>query len=279
MVVGVGQRAAGDGGSFLRWAGAKRAHLDAILQDVPSTYGRYFEPFLGSGALFYRLAPTSAVLGDLIHPLIDTYKAVRDGPAAIHRELEGWPVDKDSYYAVRSLSPTSRFTRAAQFIYLNKTGWNGLYRVNSSGQYNVPYGRPKSDNIVSLERLRLCSAALRGNVSLLSTDFEETVSSCGKGDLVFFDPPYVTGHKNNGFVDYNEKLFSWHDQQRLATLAEALASKGAHVVVTNADHDSIRDLYDGFQIRQFARHSTLAGSSEHRRQVTELVISTRGGAV
>ena len=157
---------------------------------------------------------------------MSAYKAVRDGPRAVMRALDGWPVDKDSYYAVRALEPTNRFEHAAQFIYLNKVGWNGLYRVNLSGKFNVPYGRPKSSNVADAVNLVRCAATLRGRARLQVADFEASVDDCKRGDLVFFDPPYVTGHSNNGFVDYNEKLLSWDDQERMARLAERPGREG-----------------------------------------------------
>jgi DNA adenine methylase len=257
---------------FLRWAGAKRAHLDRLQDFVPSRYGTYFEPFLGSGALFFHLEPDRAVLGDQIPRLIGTYRAVRDGPSAVHRHISQWPVDSDSYYQVRESQYRSRYERAAQFIYLNKTCWNGLYRVNSTGKFNVPYGRPKSSNIASAQLLLDCAAGLRRDITIEVSDFEELANSAKRGDFVFFDPPYVTGHNNNGFVDYNEHLFSWQDQVRLALLVERLARRGVRVMLTNTDHHAVRDLYDGFRIAPIVRQSTIASNPKHRRTVREIIV-------
>ncbi len=258
---------------FLRWAGAKRSHLDTLVPYVPSRYGTYYEPFLGSGALFFKLQPRAAVLGDRIDVLVRAYRAVRDGPRSVKESIDGWPVDRDTYYAVRALVPRTRFERAAQFIYLNKTCWNGLYRVNMSGKFNVPFGKPKSTNIVTSQQLSLASVALRDACRLVSADFETTLDSAGKNDFIFLDPPYVTAHGNNGFVDYNERIFSWIDQIRLRTMVDELSRKGAHVLLTNADHVTIRDLYDGFRIETIHRHSTLAGRASARKPITELIIT------
>lgn len=259
---------------FLRWAGAKRAMVPNLLRAVPAEYNRYVEPFLGSGALFFALEPKRAVLNDSLAPLVETYLAVRDDPAAVHAHVSEWRVDKESYYEVRSQSPKDRAARAARFIYLNKTCWNGLYRVNLRGEFNVPFGRPKSSNIVSQQTLEACSAALKRCESVGTGDFEQVLADCTPGDLVFLDPPYVTGHNNNGFIEYNEKLFTWNDQCRLAREVRRLRNLGAHVIVTNADHDAIRELYDGFELTSLTRHSTLAGDSSHRRKVSELVITS-----
>jgi DNA adenine methylase len=259
---------------FLRWPGAKRSHVRSIAEFAPRAYGRYYEPFLGGGAVYFHLAPERAVLGDRITPLIAAYRAVRDGPRAVARYAAQWPVDRETFYKVRSYKPTNRFERAAQLIFLNKTCWNGLYRVNSSGQFNVPYGRPKSARITNETTLCACSAALRRTTMLLVGDFEETLSGCRKGDLIYLDPPYVTGHANNGFIDYNESLFSWSDQLRLAHLVESMARRGVHIIVTNADHEKVRELYTGLSSTIIRRHSTLAGAAEFRRPVTEAIYTT-----
>jgi DNA adenine methylase len=185
------------------------------------------------------------------------------------------PLDDEQYYEIRAAHPKDRFRRAAYFIYLNKTCWNGLYRVNSRGQFNVPYGSPRTDSMPDPVNVRACAKLLQqSQVRCRVADFQVAVKNAGEGDLLFFDPPYVTGHNNNGFIDYNETLFSWSDQVRLSTVAKRLADKGAHVIVTNAYHDKVLALYDGFDIQAVDRQSTLAGDKTYRRVVTEAVISS-----
>lgn len=260
---------------FLRWAGSKRAHIAALLELVPPRFNRYYEPFLGGGSLFFALSPPNAVLGDACGELMDTYKAVRDDPLAVSAAARQWNVDRETYYRVRD-SPTvdNRSKRAARFIYLNKTCWNGLWRVNANGKFNVPFGRPKTANIVSDTQLATCAEALRKNIEIVVGDFAPTVQCAASGDLVFFDPPYVTAHNANGFVDYNERLFRWSDQVRLAQHATALAARGVHVIVTNADHPSLTRLYEGFATQRLSRHSTMAGDSSKRTVTSELVFFT-----
>jgi DNA adenine methylase len=174
---------------------------------------------------------------------------------------------------VREARSEERFQRAAQFIFLNKCCWNGLYRVNSAGKFNVPYGRPRSDAIVDPANLVACSQALGHlGVELRVSDFAEALAEAEPGDLVYLDPPYVTGHNNNGFVDYNEVLFRWTDQVRLAEVARELAHVGVHVIVSNADHDAVLDLYRGFRKHVVERVSTLASNSTRRGRVSEVVL-------
>ena len=259
---------------FLRWAGSKQRLLRSIAPILPARYGTYYEPFLGSASLFFLLQPKRAVLGDSCRDLMETYRAVRDGAAHVLRFLSPLnPLSKAQYYDVRQNRSSGRFKRAAEFIFLNRAGWNGLYRVNSRGEFNVPYGAPSSKLLIDDTNLRACSRLLRARtIRLARQDFAETLDGAERGDLVFLDPPYVTGHNNNGFVDYNESLFSWDDQLRLAQVARRLSARGVRVVVTNAHHEPVLALYPQFNIRPIDRLSTLAGDTSRRRGVREALI-------
>ncbi|SMY02509.1 DNA adenine methylase [Brevibacterium aurantiacum] len=179
-------------------------------------------------------------------------------------------LDREQYYKIRDQTSSNAINSAARFIYLNRAAWNGLYRVNNKGKFNVPYGRPRSKHIIDPSNLLSC-AKLLNSTTLHLSDFEESVANAQPGDLVYFDPPYVTGHNNNGFVDYNEKLFSWDDQERLARLARELQESGAHVVVSNANHPSIINLYPTFKLSEISRRSALASDIKQRKTVTEAV--------
>lgn len=258
---------------FLRWAGSKRSLLSHIVDVLPATYCRYHEPFLGSGSLFFLLQPQAALLSDTCGELVDTFTAVRDNPDLVLRHIADLKVDREVFYMVRANRSHGRYKRAAEFIYLNKACWNGLYRVNSNGDFNVPYGAPKTANVVDPNNLRECASVLSApGVQLRQASFLESMSDVACGDLVFLDPPYVTGHNNNGFVDYNETLFSWADQVEAAKAAVAAADRGAHVIVTNAHHDDVLALYPGFSVKPLLRVSTLASNSAKRRRVEEAVI-------
>lgn len=259
------------GTPFLRWAGSKRWLVEEVLERRPAQWGRYFEPFLGSGAVFFALCPEDAVLGDAIAPLIDCYRCVKEDHKLVFDHLQRWSVDKESFYSVRSTKMEDPFARAAQFIYLNKTAFNGLYRVNRAGEFNVPFGRPKTSKTASLEDLKRAAAALQ-RAQLMAGDFEDTLTDAQEGDLVFLDPPYVAGHRANVFIDYNSKLFDWEDQVRLRELFVALDERGVNVLLTNAAHSSVGDLYRNFTTHEYERHSSMAAAAKARGKSTELLV-------
>jgi DNA adenine methylase len=228
---------------------------------------------LGSGALYFLLCPDQAILSDKSGHLIETYEGLRDDVSTIIRYLRPLKPDRELFYAIRNRPSRGRLRRVAEFLYLNKTCWNGLYRVNSEGRFNVPYGMPKTNFLANFENLRACSRALqKPGVKLRSCDFEAALEDVKAGDLVYLDPPYVTRHNNNGFIDYNETLFSWQDQKRLAFRACRLADEGAYVIVTNADHREVLELYRGFKRCTLARSSTLASNAKCRVRVKEAIL-------
>ncbi len=262
---------------FLRWAGSKRFALKHIFEILPRHFRTYREPFLGSGALFFLLRSRRAVLSDTCSELIGTFSAVRDNASAVVRHLRPMKPRKRLFKYVRQNRSRGRFKRAAEFIFLNKSCWNGLYRVNADGDFNVPFGSPRTDNIADFENLRACGNALSSpGVSLRVCDFEVNILKSSPGDLVYLDPPYVTGHTNNGFVDYNEDLFSWDDQSRMASIARYLAARGVYVIVSNANHPEILKLYSGFGMKTIWRTSTLASDIPKRRLVSEVFLFSKG---
>jgi DNA adenine methylase len=266
---------------FVKWAGGKRLLLPQLLPILTLGEGeRYVEPFLGGGAVFFALAPDRALLSDALPALIESFVAVRDTVDDVISQLRRLERSEAAYYRIRSAKPRTRAGRAAQFIYLNKTCFNGLYRVNLNGQFNVPYGRHGPNLLVcDAEQLHRASAALRP-ASIEAQDFEAAIDSTGTGDLVYCDPPYTIAHAANGFVEYNARVFRWEDQRRLAAAVARAARRGARVAVSNADHPSIRDLYCrgyGFTPRVIRRWSTMAASAHRRFETHELLLL--GGAV
>lgn len=265
---------------FIKWAGSKRFLLPEIVSLLPKKINAYHEPFLGSGALFFLLRPDMAYLSDACRDLMSTYSAAASDAEAVLSFLSRWPTDPELYYQLRNEPPsTDKFLEAARFIYLNRNCWNGLYRVNLTGKFNVPYGRPKTSNDLDAGNFRECARDLsKPGVVITSGDFEQNLHAVGPGDLVFLDPPYVTQHNNNGFREYNERLFSWADQIRLAAAAAMLASRGANVIVTNAFHPDIANLYEGFTIVKSERSSTIASDKAKRGRAVEAIIYRQGGA-
>lgn len=269
----------GDGGAeqqllpFLKWAGGKRWLMNLANEIREGGVGTYYEPFVGSGAMFFAINPAVAILNDSNADLIDAYRAIKTDHVSVERLLRKHHRlhCSEYYYAMRASVPRSRHGRAARFIYLNRTCWNGLYRVNRKGDFNVPKGTKTkvmldTDNFAQVAR-RLSSA------TLCNGDFESVIALAGAGDFVFADPPYTVRHQYNGFIEYNEKLFTWDDQVRLRDCLRAAVQRGAQVVCTNAEHHSIRELYgSGFQLHGVSRYSAIAGSAKSRGNYAELII-------
>lgn len=244
---------------------------------MPQEFNTYFEPFLGSAALFWTLRPRNAVLSDANSELINVYTCVRDRWADVEKIILDLNTDRETYYQIRAARPTEPHIRAAYFIYLNKLCWNGLYRVNLKGEFNVPYGANQNSAITIPGNLELCSSILGSSkIKIQRADFSESLTLAKEGDFVFLDPPYVTSHNNNGFIEYNENIFSWDDQVRLSELSKSLISRGVHVLVTNANHSAVRDLYCGMRIVEIERTSTLASNKKFRGKITEIAILGRG---
>jgi DNA adenine methylase len=259
---------------FLKWPGGKRWFVTRYAQLLPSEYGTYIEPFLGSGAVFFHLQPQKALLGDTNEELIATYRAIRSDPAGVRRHLRDHHRyhNAEYYYAVRCASMRTGITRAARFVYLNRTCFNGIYRVNLAGTFNVPIGT-KTAVLLDSDDFGAVARILR-RASLRPWDFERLIDRAVAGDLVFADPPYTVRHNNNGFVKYNETLFSWADQERLAKALTRAAGRGVKVVATNADHDEVAALYHSpaYCLDHVERYSAISSDSTSRRAYRELVV-------
>jgi DNA adenine methylase len=260
---------------LLRWAGGKRWLLPSVSALIAATeIHNYHEPFVGGAAVFFGLSiGTKAYLSDLNIDLMDTYKQVRDEPEEVWRFLRRYKNTKEIYYKTRSARPRSDASRAARFIFLNHASFNGIYRVNLAGQYNVPYGHRKFYNPPRLDDLRNASVRLRSAV-LAAGDFSYTAENIGPGDLVFLDPPYSVAHNNNGFVRYNDKLFSFADQHRLSKMIDTIRAQGAYYILTNAAHVSIADLFEkGNRRIETHRKNAVGGAAAARGTATEYLFT------
>lgn len=263
------------GKPLIKWPGGKRTLADRIGQHFPDQFKTYYEPFFGGGALYFSTIPSKAVLSDTNADLINAYIHIRDASEALITALEKYKNTEKDYYRIRSERPDDPIKQAARFLYLTRLSFNGIYRVNLSGDFNVPYGYKDHLASVDSEQLRKTSLALRG-AKLLVADFEAATSGAKAGDLIYFDPPYTVAHANNGFVKYNEKIFSWSDQERLARHARKLAAKGCRVIISNADHKSIHSLYEDFECQVILRPSVIAAAGSHRRTVSECIFVMGG---
>lgn len=270
---------------FIKWAGGKRRLLQELRLDIPEAIGRYHEPFIGGGALFFdqarRHQPGSApwaVLSDANRRLIRTYRAVRDAPDRLIERLRERKAthDRDQFYAVRALDPDSFVDDvevAAWFIYLNKTAFNGLYRVNRKGRFNVPLGKYANPNICDEDGIRAASAALQG-AELHHESFENVEHRADPGDVVYFDPPYVPASKTSSFTDYTRDGFTLEDQTRLRDVAAALKMRGVCVILSNSDTPVVRELYgQGFDLRQVSCGRSINSKAKKRGRVGELIIT------
>jgi len=188
------------------------------------------------------------------------------------------PVSRDAYDKTRESKPRTPLSRAIRFLYLNRTAFAGIYRLNRDGEFNVPYGGRQRTPSVLWERdmLKRAASVLKNDVTLRVSDFEKVLRKAGKGDVVYCDPTYTVAHDNNGFLRYNERIFSWEDQQRLATTAKAAAKRGATVVVSNAHHNSLRALYAGAETFTLRRPSCVSATLPGRRRVAEYLFILAG---
>jgi len=264
-----------DSAPFLKWAGGKRwlaPRLRAVL-DMPIRE-RFVEPFLGSGAAFFLLRPESALLADRNPDLIATYRAIRDNPEEVMRRLSKMTISKRLFYLVRRSRPRKDVSRAVRLIYLNKTAFNGLYRVNQKGMFNVPYGCKPGTILCDTSVLRTASQLL-SRARIVCQDFRETLQGVSAtSDIVYVDPPYTVKHDNNGFRRYNEQIFTWTDQVDLATNLVELAQAGARIIVSNANHRALRSLYPSalFHIISVRRATCMAADPARRGTCDEAVI-------
>lgn len=264
---------------FVKWAGGKRQLLPAILNRLPSQMATYFEPFVGGGAVLFALAREGcfdyAVVNDLNEELIQTYRTLSTRRVEeVISLLQTYPYDETFYYEMRARKPAdlSEIEKAARFIYLNRTGFNGLYRVNKEGQFNVPFGKYTDPLICDDRNLRLVQEGLR-TVSFECEDFESSVESARPGDVVYFDPPYIPMSDTSNFTEYTDKGFGIADQKRLAATFRRLAERGVRMLLSNADTPLAHELYAGFPIEIVEARRSINSKGEKRGSVREVLVS------
>jgi len=260
---------------LLRWAGGKIWMLDKIKELLPTNFKAYHEPFIGGGAVFSNLGlnDRDIYISDINPTLISFYKQVQSDHQELINKLLKYKNTTEFYYKVRNFKgDKTDLDRAADFYYLNRTCFNGLYRVNRSGFFNVPYGHRDID-VLEIDAFVSFNKTL-SNVFVSCCDFEVALKKVKKGDFVFLDPPYTVAHNKNGFIEYNQRIFSWTDQVRLASCVKQIMEKGAYFIMTNANHISIKKLYKGVGKQyEIQRHSTVSGNMDSRFKISELVIT------
>lgn len=260
--------------SFIRWAGGKSWLVPYVRELIDGlNYNKYFEPFMGGASIFFSIEhPHQSYLSDVNLELVNTFCAVRDNPRKIITHLNSFHLGEDIYYQIRSENPRGKYKQAARFLYLNANSFNGIYRVNRQGQYNVPYG--KKEKTVNCDRLIEISRKLQ-NVNIQCHDFYDIIDMIDEGDLVFLDPPYTVSNNNNEFfIQYNQRLFSLEDQRRLAALIEHIVARNAWFILTNAYNQTIYEIFhDTGRVIERERKSLIGGRDAFRGNVQEYIFT------
>lgn len=263
---------------FLRWAGGKQWFVSEIEKFLPKKFNNYHEPFLGGGSIFIHLKAkglikNKAYLSDLNGDLINSYISIRDNANEVVSKLRKHENRVRYYYDIRDKRFSSKTSRAAQFIYLNRASYNGIYRVNLKGEYNVPYGYKKYSEFVDAKNIRNLAKMFK-SVYFKKQDFYKSLRNIKQGDLVFLDPPYTVAHDLNGFVKYNQKIFQWTDQKRLRKFIAEIKKRKAKFILTNAAHESIERLYrTAGDMTKKRRYSVIGGTNAKRNKYSELIFS------
>jgi DNA adenine methylase len=261
--------------SFLRWAGSKKQILPILQNHWDSTFTRYVEPFAGSACLFFRIQPERALLGDINRELISTYIEVKYRVPQVIQELNKLEKGRDNYLKLRGMnvSKLSRSAKAARFIYLNRFCFNGLYRTNLKGQFNVPYGGEKSGGLPTEEVLRSCSRMLK-RAHLVPGDFEKVLAKVRRGDFVYMDPPFSV-EARRVFKEYNAAVFDTDALSRLRSWLEKLSNENIDFLVSYAESDEADYLKQGFFSRSVSVRRNIAGFSTSRRSSNEILVSSK----
>lgn len=267
---------------FTKWTGGKRQLLPVIKSLMPESFNRYFEPFVGAGALFFELTPTNAVINDFNSELINCYLQIKYNSTELIELLSDHEENnsKEYYLDLRSIDRDGRFDelskteRAARIMYMLRVNFNGLYRVNSKNQFNVPYGSYKNPKIVDSPLIHGISKYLNeNNVHILNGDFEEAVKEVGNNDFVYFDPPYVPISETSAFTSYTHEGFSYKDQVRLRDTFKKLDKKGAYVMLSNSSSPLVEELYKDFFIHKVTATRTNGAKSSSRGKISEIIVT------
>jgi len=259
---------------IFRWAGGKSWLLKYLYKFLPDEYKNYHEPFLGGASIFIHLRPERmSYLSDINADLINAYCEIQNNVEEVISILKQFRNTEKEYYRIRDINFHKSVEKAAQFIFLNRTSFNGIYRVNLNGNYNVPYGFKKYKKLFDFGKFREASVLLK-EAQLSCFDFNNSLKYVNEGDLIFLDPPYTESPIKNGFIKYNHTLFSWDDQIRLASFIEKVIRKKAFFILTNAKHEAVKDLFGRFCSPISIRRANVIGGKNAKRGVIEEYIFT-----
>jgi len=260
---------------FVKWVGGKRQLIHELEPRIPTRFNTYHEPFVGGGALFFHLMPERSILADTNERLVRTYIGIRDQVEKVIELLSSYPHDKDFFMGMRGIDIDSKTDAevAAWFIYLNRTGFNGLYRVNRSNVYNVPFGDYDNPTICDAENLRKCAIALR-HAEIRHTSFETVLDRALPGDFVYFDPPYVPLSASSNFTSYTKNGFGMREQEKLRDVARELKARGVRVLLSNSSAPEVYSLYgtEVFELAAVGATRAVNCKAAGRGKVQELII-------
>ena len=260
---------------FLKWPGGKRWFINKYQDYFPVNYNTYIEPFLGGGAVYFSLHPKNAILADINEELINLYIIMRDRAEQLKDQMlyHQNNHNEEYYYRIRESNPSDPLEQASRMLYLNRACYNGMYRVNKQGMFNVPMGT-KTNFVYDINRFEEYAEFLK-NSRLICSDFYNVINGAKRNDLIFADPPYAIANKC-GFIKYNDKLFTWEDQRRLHRALVDAKNRGVQIVLTNVYCQEIMERYknEGFYIHVIERSSNISGKADKRGRVKELVITS-----
>jgi DNA adenine methylase len=267
---------------FLKWAGGKRQLAPKIREHIPRTYNLYFEPFVGAGAVLFDLQPVVALINDANEELINCYQVIKQDPEGLITQARQHPITKQHFYKLRSVdrdpsfSTLSKLQRAARIVFLNKTCYNGLFRVNSRGQFNVPFSKYSNPLIVDEVTIKAVSRYLNeAKVEMTSTDFEDALSGAARGDFVYLDPPYDPLSDTSSFTGYNLQSFDREEQRRLKAVCDDLTRRRCKVLLSNSATNFIKELYSDssrYTIVEVEANRNINSVATGRGKIKELLI-------
>ena len=262
---------------IVKWVGGKRQLMFELLKNMPEDFNRYFEPFIGGGALFFELQPDNAYISDMNEELINLYKVVRDNVDELITDLQKHDISKEYFMEIRNIDRAEEYEnwsdvqKASRFIYLNRTCFNGMYRVNSKGEFNVPFGDYKNPRIVDENNLINCSNLLQ-RTEIKHADFSEILKKVKKGDFVYFDPPYVPLSETSSFTSYTKDGFDIDMQFKLRDVCDELDSMGVKFLLSNSDTKLVNELYENYNIKKVFASRQINANADGRGKITEVLV-------
>lgn len=262
---------------FIKWAGGKRSLIEELLNNIPKNFNNYFEPFIGGGALYFKLLKEGSYLSDINPELINVYRVIRDDVEGLILDLKKHVYDKGYYYQIRGLDRNdeyislSNLKKASRLVYLNRVGFNGLYRVNKKGEFNVPFGRYKNPLICDEDNLRACSKVLK-TAKISCGSFSKIINFVSRNDFVYLDPPYIPLSKTSKFTSYSKEKFDDSMQEELKNLCAELNKRGVKFLLSNSYSESSLSLYKEFNVSRVFAPRNINAKSSSRGAIPEILV-------